>query len=97
MLEVPLLWLGTWMILLVIFLIILYRAKNRKPYLLCFIFGMAFGFYFDIASFTLGYYSYPGFFPLPILGIPFSMTIAEGFCVVIAVRIFEAAKHLLRI
>ncbi len=95
--EVPFLWLGTWIILLIIFLIIVYRAKNRKPYLLYFIFGMAFGFYFDIISFALGYYSYPGFFPMKVLGLPFSMIIAEGFSVVIVIRIFEAARHFLRI
>lgn len=95
--EVPFLWLGTWIILLIIFLIIVYRAKNRKLYLLYFIFGMAFGFYFDMVSFTLGYYSYPGFFPMKVLGLPLSMTIAEGFCVVIVIRIFEAARHLLSI
>ena len=91
-----LIWYGIWSILFFVFAVILYKAKNRKLYFLYFIFGMIFGFYFDIFSFTFGYYSYPNFFPLTIFGIPFTMIIAEGFSVVITINIFEITKSVLR-
>ena len=91
-----LVWSGIFLVLLIVFLSILYKAKKRKMYLLLFIFGMVFGFYFDTLSVAMGYYSYAQLF-LKVFGVPLSMTIAEGFSVVIAVRIFEAARHLLRI
>ena len=54
---------------------------------------MLFGFYFDITSFTFGYYSYPDFFVLKIFGLPISMTIAEGFSMTITIKVFEIAKN----
>jgi len=57
---------------------------------------MLFGFYFDVFSFMNGYYSYPDIFPVTIFGLPLSMTIAEGFSVVIVIRAFELGKGFLK-
>jgi hypothetical protein len=78
------------------FSIILYKTKNKKLYILYFIFGIIFGFYFDIVSFTFGYYSYPDFFPFKLFGLPISMVLAEGFSIVITIKIFEIVKRILR-
>jgi uncharacterized membrane protein YoaT (DUF817 family) len=83
------LWYGIFSVLLASFLFIIYKEKNRKLYLLYFLTGMAFGLYFDIVSFTSGYYSYPDFYPMKISGLPLSMTIAEGFSVAITMKLFE--------
>jgi hypothetical protein len=86
------LWLGIFIVLLVVFLLCL-RATNRKrKYMVYFFSGALLGFYFDIVSFTKGYYSYPNIFPLTIMGLPLSMTIAEGFSIVITMRIVEYVK-----
>lgn len=90
--DIFLFWFGMWLVLLVAFMVILYKERDRKLYFLYFIFGMVLGLYFDILSFTFGHYSYPEFFPLKIFGLPFSMTIAEGFAVVITMRLFKALK-----
>lgn len=47
---------------------------------------MIFGFYFDIVSFMNGYYSYPDIFYVYLLGVPLTMTIAEGFAVAITIK-----------
>lgn len=91
-----LLWYGIWAALLAGFILILYKEKNRKLYFLYFIAGMIFGFCFDIVSFTYGYYSYPDFFPVKILGLPLSMTIAEGFSVAITIKLFEILKNIVK-
>ena len=52
---------------------------------------MLFGFYFDITSFTFGYYSYPDFFLFKIFGLPITMIIAEGFSITITIKVFEIA------
>ncbi len=93
--EMLLVWSGIFLVLLVVFLAILYKAKKRKMYLLLFIFGMVFGFYFDTLSVAMGHYSYAQLF-LNVFGVPLSMIIAEGFAVVITVRIFETAKSFLK-
>ena len=82
--------------LLVVFLACVKTAKNRKIYIAYFISGMVLGFYIDIVSFTNGYYSYPDIFPVTLLGLPVTMTIAEGFSVAITMRIFEIAKKSLQ-
>lgn len=77
-------------LLLVAFLVVLHISKNRK-YFYYFVVGAIFGFYFDFISFTNGFYSYPSFYKLQILGIPFTMTLAEGFAV--AILIFTVEKY----
>jgi len=78
-----------------LYLLIQFNVKNKKKYLLFFISGAILGFYFDIVSFTNGYYSYPGFYTIKILNIPLSMTIAEGCSVAITIYLFEwLMKHL---
>lgn len=89
------LWYSLFTLLFAVFLYILYKAKNRKKYLLYFIFGSLFGFYFDTVSFNLGFYSYPGLYAIRIMGLPLSMTIAEGFSVSITIRIAEFFKDFL--
>ena len=76
-----------------VFLVILQTAENRKKYLLYFVFGMLFGFYFDITSFTFGYYSYADFFLFKIFGLPITMTVAEGFSITITIKVFEITKN----
>ena len=88
-------WSLIWLILFVAFFVILYTEKRKKLYFLYFIFGMIFGFYFDSISIISGYYSYPELF-ISVHGVPLSMTIAEGFSVVITIRIFEIVKSALR-
>ncbi|MFH1182264.1 MAG: hypothetical protein V1702_04855 [Candidatus Woesearchaeota archaeon] len=87
------LWYGLFVLLLTSYLAIQLTAENKRKYFFYFLAGCLLGFYFDIVSFTRGYYSYPGFYFLKILGLPFSMTLAEGFSVVITIRIFEFIKN----
>ena len=88
-------WHGLFVLLLLGYVIIQFAVKSKKRYFLYFISGCVLGFYFDIVSFANGYYSYPDFYRLKILGLPFSMTLAEGFSVAIAIYIFEfVKKHL---
>ena len=86
-------WSGIFIVLLIVFLIIIYKTKNRKLYLLYFLFAAIFGFYFDGLSVFLNYYTYADLF-LKIKGIPITMTIAEGFAVVITIKMFEKIKKL---
>jgi len=92
--DTLLIWTGILAVLAAAFMIILYKENNRKLYLLYFFFGAIFGFYFDAVSVAQGYYSYPELF-LNLLGVPVTMTIAEGFSVAITIKIFEEAKPLL--
>lgn len=89
------LWYSLFIPLFAVFLYIFYKAKNRKKYLLYFVFGSLFGFYFDIVSFNLGFYSYPDIYAITIMGLPLSMTIAEGFSIAITIRIAEFFKDFL--
>ena len=79
-------------ILLLAYLLIQFSVKNKVRYYAYFIGGMLFGFCFDIISFVQGYYSYPAFYNYTILGIPLSMTFAEGFSVVITIYIVTFLK-----
>jgi hypothetical protein len=85
-------WYGIWLSLLVVFVVIVHTSEHRTKYLVYCVCGMLFGFYFDITSFTFGYYSYPDFFVLKLFGLPITMTIAEGCSVTITIKIFELAK-----
>lgn len=85
-------WSAVWSGLLLVFLLIIFRTKDRKLYLLYFLFGMIFGFYFDAISVYFHYYTYADLF-FKVVGVPLSMTIAEGFAVVITVRLFEFPKE----
>jgi cytochrome bd-type quinol oxidase subunit 2 len=90
--ETWLTWLAVLFFLLAAYAVCLITAKKRKPQLLHLISGMAFGFCFDIVSFTNGYYSYPGIYPITFMGLPVTMTVAEGFSVAITIRLFEVLK-----
>lgn len=90
------LWLAVFAILLAAFALCMKTAKNRRKCWIYFISGMLLGFYFDIVSFTNGYYSYSSMFPITIFGLPLTMTIAEGFSVAITMRIFEIVKDFLK-
>ncbi len=90
------LWLVVFTILLAAFALCMKTAKNRRKYWIYFVSGMLLGFYFDIISFTNGYYSYSSAFPITIFGLPLTMTIAEGFSVAILMRIFEITKDFLK-
>lgn len=72
---------------------ILYTERNIK-YFWYFIFGCLFGFMFDILSFNFGYYNYPNFYSITIFGLPFTMTLAEGFSIAVSIYVFEKyIKH----
>ncbi len=77
------------------FLFVLIRTRDKK-YLLYSIVGSCLGFYADYISFTFGYYSYPSFYVFTILGLPFSMTLAEGFATAITVYTAEIFQKLLK-
>lgn len=94
--DVLFFWSGIWLVLLIVFLVILYKEKNRKLYFLYFLFAMIFGLYFDTISVAFGYYSYSYLF-VNIFGVPLSMTIAEGFSIVIVIRLFEIVRHYITI
>lgn len=83
------LWYGLFAVLLMGYLLIQFTVRNKKKYFVYFVAGAVFGFYFDIVSFANGYYSYPGFYRLTILGLPFSMTLSEGFSVAIIIYLYE--------
>ncbi len=90
-------WYGMFAILLIAFLLILWKERDRR-WLYYMIAGSILGFFIDIVSFTYGYYTYPDFYLLPILGLPFSMTLAEGFSVAITIWLYERpVKRLLRL
>jgi len=86
------LWYTTFLGLMFGYLIVQFSTKNKK-YFYYLLLGMIFGFYFDIVSFTNGYYSYPDFYLFKVLGIPFTMTIGEGFSVAITIYIFDRIKR----
>lgn len=81
-------WYSLFAVLLAAFFAILSRERESR-WLFYFVFGAALGFFIDLVSVTNGYYSYPAFYHLTILGLPFSMTLAEGFSVSILIWLFE--------
>lgn len=83
-------WMMIFFLLVIGFAFCLKTSKNRKAYWLYMISGSAIGFVFDLISFSNGYYYYPTIFPVTVLGLPLSMTIAEGMSVAITIRIFES-------
>lgn len=85
------LWYAVFLLLAAGFAFIVFRENDRKLYILYFVFGSLFGFYFDTISFSAGYYSYPPYY-LTLFGLPVSMTLAEGFSVAIAMKAAEALK-----
>jgi len=88
-------WYVLFIILLLGYLIIQFTVKDKKRYFIYFLCGIVLGFYFDIVSFTQGYYTYPGFYRITLLGLPFTMTLAEGFSVVICLYIIDfIRKHI---
>jgi len=70
------------------------EKRSRKRYLAYAVFGSMLGFFADMVSFMNGYYSYP-YYPVIILGLPFSMTIAEGFSAAITIKIAAESKKIL--
>jgi len=89
-------WYLLFTVLLITYAAILYLVKNKKRYIIYAIAGSVLGFYFDLVSFTQGYYTYPDFYLFTILGLPFSMTLAEGFSVGIAIYLIKSAMHITR-
>ena len=83
------LWNGLVLALFLVYTVILYRVREKKRYFFYFALGAALGFYFDIVSYMNGYYTYHDFYKLTFLGLPISMTLAEGFSVAITLYIFE--------
>lgn len=83
------LWLGLVLVLFLAYVYILYSTKKKLNYFFYFLAGSILGFYFDIVSYTNNYYTYPDFYKFTLLGLPISMTLAEGFSVAITIYIFE--------
>jgi hypothetical protein len=73
------------------FILVLLATRDKK-YLLYFVAGSIFGFYFDFFSFAFGYYSYPNIYVVTVLGLPLSMTIAEGFSVSIIFFVYNTIR-----
>lgn len=80
------LWYTIFTVLLIAFLFILWEDKRWLYYMIA---GSALGFLIDFFSFSWGYYTYPDFYTFPIMGIPFSMTLAEGFSVALLIWAYE--------
>ena len=76
------------------FLYVLIKTGDKR-YLLYSIVGSCLGFYADYVSFTSGFYTYPDFYVMTILGLPFSMTLAEGFATAITVYLAKNLKEFL--
>ena len=82
-------WITLFFTVMISYLSILYLVENKKKYFLYCAFGIIFGFYFDIVSYSNGYYTYPDFYKITILGLPLTMTLAEGFSVGIAIYLYS--------
>lgn len=93
--DVLIAWSVIFLALLAAYSLVLWKSRDRKLYLLYFIFGAVFGFYFDNISIMQGYYSYPELF-INVLGVPATVVLAEGFSVAITIRIFEMAKSIIK-
>lgn len=78
------------------FVFCLRDKKSRKRYLAYAFFGSMFGFFADLVSFLNGYYSYP-YYPVTVMGLPFSMTIAEGFSAAITIRVAAESRKILEL
>jgi hypothetical protein len=85
-------WYILFAILLLGYIAIQFSVKDKKRYFIYFISAMILGFLYDIISFSQGYYSYPDFYRLTILGLPVTMTLAEGFSVVICFYLIELIR-----
>ena len=81
-------WYTIFLTLLLFYIYIQILTKDKK-YFVYFLLGSVFGFYFDFVSFVNGYYSYPNFYYFKLFGLPFSMTLSEGFSVAITIYLFE--------
>ena len=75
-------------VLLLSYLLVLFRVKNRYTYFLYFVSGSLIGFYFDTIAISQGYYSYSPY-GFVIFGMPVLITLAEGFAVAITIYLFE--------
>jgi hypothetical protein len=78
------------------FLFVMIFSRNRKRVIVYACSGSILGFYFDYVSYTDGYYSYPSFYKITILGLPFTMTIAEGFAIVITIYLYYVARKVVK-
>ncbi len=89
------LWISMFFALMAGFLVCVKTAGNGRRHAIYFISGAVLGFYFDFVSLASGFYAYPSIYPLAILGIPVTMTIAEGFSVSITMRAAEITRSLM--
>jgi hypothetical protein len=87
-------WHAFFTLFLIGFIFVMWMKKDPR-FLFYFIFGSILGFaLFDLPSIALGYYAYPaGVYPFPILGVPLTVSLAEGFCVAIVIYIHEFLKE----
>lgn len=90
----PQLWYIFFLLILLAYLLVIWKAKNKKKFLIFFLVGSIFGFYFDLVSVTQDYYSYHQYFS-SIYRVPLTVTIAEGGAVGIIIYLFEYLKSLL--
>ncbi|MBI2580659.1 hypothetical protein HYV85_02525 [Candidatus Woesearchaeota archaeon] len=84
-------WYVFFIALLIGYFLILAIVKNKRAYVLYFVFGVLFGFYFDLFSVSQNYYTYNYYFP-SIFGVPLTVTLAEGFSVAITIYLYEFIK-----
>ena len=83
-------WYSSFAIFLAAFVFILWRERDPR-FFLYFVFGSIVAFFvFDAPSSHFGYYEYlTQHYLVSFLGVPLSMTIAEGFCIAIAIYMYE--------
>jgi hypothetical protein len=88
-------WFGSFAVFLAAFLLILWRERDTR-FLFYAVFGSLTAFFvFDVPSSALGFYAYKSeYYLLLILGIPLTMTLAEGFCVAITIYAYEKLSFL---
>ena len=80
-------WYVMFTIIVAAFIGLLLYSKDKR-YLFYFITGSAVGFYLDFVSVSQGYYTYYQYV-LSFLGIPLTVTIAEGCSIAITVFLFR--------
>jgi hypothetical protein len=90
-------WFGSFAGFLAAFLLILWKEGEIR-YLFYAVFGSLTAFFmFDVPSSALGFYVYRSeYYFFSILGIPLTMTLAEGLCIAITIYAYEKLQLLPR-
>ena len=88
-------WYAFFFLFLAAFLAIVHRERSIR-YVFYAVFGVIFGFFLDLPSVALDYYTYvDSYYLFMVFGVPMSMVLAEGFCAVITIYIYEKRSFFL--